>query len=77
VQPARMVEAEARRSDKYPHLEGLFWHGPGFLTSAFAHGPGFKAFADDFPPGTRLRVTVEIVPPEGPATKDLKESHGH
>lgn len=26
-------------------------------------GPGFKAFARDFPEGTILRVTAEIIPP--------------
>lgn len=28
------------------------------------HGPGFKAFAKDFPEGTVLRVTAEIILPE-------------
>lgn len=27
------------------------------------HGPGFKAFAEDFPDGTVLRVTAEIILP--------------
>lgn len=45
-------------------LPGLFWSGSGALTSGFIHGPGFKAFADDFPEGTRLRVTVEVVLPD-------------
>lgn len=43
-----------------PH--GLYW-GKEKAFSGFAHGPGFKAFAKDFPPGTVLRVTAEIVLP--------------
>ena len=42
---------------------GLYW-GKDTSFSSFAHGPGFKAFAEDFPPGTVLRVTAEIIIPE-------------
>ncbi len=45
------VTSEAR-----PH--GRFWGGTGLLT-----GPGFKAWANDFPAGTRLIVTAQIVIP--------------
>jgi hypothetical protein len=45
---------------KEPH--GLYW-GKEKAFSGFAHGPGFKAFAEDFPPGTILRITAEIVFP--------------
>jgi len=39
--------------------------------SGFTSGPGFKAFADDFPPGTVLRVTAEIILPASlPPQKD-------
>lgn len=41
-------------------------HGRYFGYFGFVHGPGFKAFADDFPPGTLLRVTAEIVLPAAP-----------
>jgi len=34
-----------------------------FGYSGFAHGPGFKAFSADFPAGTVLRVTAEIILP--------------
>lgn len=34
---------------------GTFWNGCGFM-----HGPGFKAWAEDFPPGTKLIVTARI-----------------
>ena len=45
---------------------GLFWSQNGKPVNGLLHGPGFYAFAADFPEGTRLRVTAEIVP----ATKD-------
>jgi len=44
-------------SDQRPH--GRFFSNAGFIS-----GPGFKVFAKDFPPGTRLRVTAEIILPE-------------
>jgi hypothetical protein len=56
-----IFEAEARKSDRYPKLDQLFWDNH----SGFAHGPGFRAWANDFPPGTTLRVTAEIILPEG------------
>jgi hypothetical protein len=37
--------------------------GRYFGHSGFVSGPGFKVFAEDFPPGTTLRVTAEIVLP--------------
>src|ERR1044072_5050018 len=50
---------------KEPH--GLYW-GNETAWGGFAHGPGFKAFAEDFPAGTVLRVTAEIILP---ATKEV------
>lgn len=41
----------------------LYW-GKEKAWNGFSHGPGFKAFAEDFPPGTLLRVTAEIIFPE-------------
>ncbi|PXW76007.1 hypothetical protein C7451_106171 [Blastomonas natatoria] len=38
---------------------GKFWGNSGFI-----HGPGFKAFADDFPPGTKIIVRAEVVLPD-------------
>ena len=50
----------AEKSKKYPNLDGLYWNdGSGFI-----FGPGFKAFADDFPAGTKLIVTAEIMLPK-------------
>lgn len=37
---------------------GIYWGNMGFT-----HGPGFKAFAEDFPVGTVLKVTAEIILP--------------
>jgi len=42
---------------------GKFW-GIDRPTSGFVYGPGFKAFAKDFRPGTRVRVTAELIMPE-------------
>ncbi len=38
---------------------GKFWDG----TSGFLSGPGFMAYAEDFPPGTKLIITARIEPP--------------
>lgn len=42
---------------------GKFW-GYERPFSGFASGPGFRAFAKDFPPGTRIRVTTELLLPD-------------
>jgi hypothetical protein len=39
---------------------GKFWDG----TSGFLSGPGFMAYAEDFPPGTKLIITARIERPE-------------
>lgn len=52
----------AGKSKKYPNLAGLFWDDG----SGFTHGTGYKAYADDFPPGTRLIITARIELPEKP-----------
>jgi len=41
------------------NAQGLYWDG----LSGFVHGPGFKAWANDFPEGTRLIVTVRVETP--------------
>lgn len=41
---------------------GKYWGGSGFV-----HGPGFKAFAEDFPAGTKIIVTTQVVLPEAEA----------
>lgn len=48
-------------------------HGKYFGNFGFVSGLGFRVFADDFPAGTRLIVTAEIVPPaerECPSSPD-------
>ena len=50
----------ADKSKKYPNLTGLYWNS----YSGFVYGPGFKAYAKDFPKGTKLIITAEIVLPE-------------
>lgn len=41
---------------------GPFWSDNGRPNNGLLAGPGFYAFAADFPEGTRLRVTAEIIP---------------
>jgi len=50
----------AGKSKTYPDLTDLYWNDE----SGFVYGPGFKAFANDFPEGTKLIVTAEIVLPK-------------
>lgn len=45
-------------------------HGNGFK-----YGPGFKAFAEDFPPGTRLIVTARVEIPAASRDSQAKETH--
>lgn len=40
-------------------------HGKFFGNFGFVSGPGFKAFASDFPPGTKIIVTTQVVLPGG------------
>lgn len=61
--PTTRTEIVAAKSDRYPDLEGLFWHGGG-LTSGYTCGVGWKAFADDFPPGTKIIVEATLVLPQ-------------
>jgi hypothetical protein len=39
---------------------GIYWDEFHGLISGY----GFKAFADDFPEGTQLKITAEIILPE-------------
>ncbi|NOR03665.1 hypothetical protein HGK72_26805 [Mycolicibacterium fortuitum] len=43
---------------------GRFWKEDGRTGSGFVSGAGFRAWADDFPPGTELIITVQAVLPE-------------
>jgi len=55
-----MVLTEKFSDAKYGPVRsiGLYWDGSGFK-----HGPGFQAYAGDFPKGTILRVTAEVILP--------------
>lgn len=44
---------------------GNFWGSMGFMS-----GPGFRAWAKDFPAGTTLRVTAEILLPSSEAKRN-------
>lgn len=48
------------------YLDGLFWLAEGAerAGSGYTFGPGFNAHASDFPEGTRLVITAQILPPE-------------
>lgn len=63
-QPDRVLSAENRvktyECETYDLPHGRYWTND----SGFIFGPGFKGFASDFPVGTKLRVTAEIVLPE-------------
>ncbi|MDM9644514.1 hypothetical protein [Rhizobium sp. S163] len=65
-QPSSVLSADNNRivdeMAVFEETHGLYW-GKDKAFSGFAHGPGFKAFAEDFPPGTILRVTAELVFP--------------
>lgn len=55
-----------------PH--GKFW-GLERPSNGFMSGPGFRAFAEDFPAGTRVRVTAELIlPADRPTSGD---THGN
>ncbi len=43
---------------------GSFWETDGKVTSGFVYGQGFKAYAEDFPEGTKLKITAEIEIPD-------------
>lgn len=45
-------------------------HGRYFGHSGFVSGPGFKLWAKDFPAGTKLRVTAEIILPDEEQAKE-------
>lgn len=46
------------RSERFPELPDMFWGAMGVVT-----GPGFYASSKDFPAGTKIRVTAEVLLP--------------
>lgn len=47
----------------FAEKHGNYW-GTEKAVTGFIFGPGFKAYACDFPAGTRIRITAEILPAE-------------
>lgn len=58
------VLSPQNRSSVYESMLETKSYGKFFGSGGFVHGPGFKVFAEDFPDGTVLRVTAEIILPE-------------
>lgn len=53
-------------------------YGRYFGNVGFISGPGFKAFAEDFPPGTKIIVSTRLVLPDpspSPAPNALPPEH--
>ena len=72
--PERLLSTEKRltqvsyvigKSGRYPDMQHSYWIPQGHkdLESGFVFGPGFKGFAEDFPEGTKLTITAEVVLP--------------
>jgi hypothetical protein len=52
-----------------PEILGKFWQPKDFLgteicDSGFQYGNGYKAYAADFPEGTIIKITAEVILPE-------------
>ncbi len=63
TRPSEVLSAENPRTEHEVVLEQKP-HGKFFGRSGIVSGPGFKAFAEDFPAGTKIIVTAQIVLPE-------------
>ncbi len=63
------ISEPAARSERFPDLPDLFFGSHGFL-----HGDGYYAYAKDFPAGTRIRVTAEVLLPNPTPTPEPKET---
>lgn len=44
---------------------GRYWQEEGRSGTGYVYGAGFRAWAEDFPPGTELIITVQAILPEG------------
>lgn len=64
-QPDQVLSAERPKiiheEPSYEDSHGRYWR---WSRSGITYGPGFKAFAKDFPPGTILRITAEVILPD-------------
>lgn len=55
----------AKKSLNYPELPNLFWFTEdGKGGSGFNSGNGYKIYAKDFPEGTKIKITAEIINPQ-------------
>lgn len=54
-----VTEMVSGKSKRYPELDSLF-----FGESGFVFGRGWKAYAKDFPLGTKIIETVEVILPD-------------
>lgn len=63
---SRTTEIVLKKSDKYPDHDKPYWHGVSLLISGFAHGLDWKAFQEDFPEGTIIKQTVQVILPGSP-----------
>lgn len=59
---AEWVSDPSGPSKKYPELKGR-WFGNGF---ASVHAEDMRAEAVDFPDGTRIKITMEVILPSDP-----------
>lgn len=67
TRPDEVLSEENRRQTCFQHVvtqNGTKYWARATIGSGFTYGPGFKAFAEDFPEGTRLLITAEIILPE-------------
>lgn len=55
-----IISEQIAKKSSYPNLTENFWDGK----NGFTYGNGYRAFAKDFPEGTILKVTAEIILPK-------------
>lgn len=66
AQPEKVLSSDNYKTVEELHViecRGRLYWGKEEASSGLSYGPGFRAFAKDFPPGTVLRITAEIVMP--------------
>lgn len=62
LSPQNLAQSLVLTATKVDRLDGMFWFRDGAKTgNGFTYGPGFKAWASDFPEGTQIRITAEII----------------
>jgi hypothetical protein len=66
-----ICEITAKVPEGWRHSPKLFWHG-GRITSGYASGEGWQANSDNFPEGSIIRITAEVILPDD----DQQQSEG-